>query len=70
MEDDEIVDADTDPVVEESVEVEVEEVEVVEEIDPLTEAIQRAEAAEKERIERELDLSNSDLYGPNSKYGI
>ena len=31
---------------------------------------EEAEAAEKERIERELDLSNSDLYGPNSKYGI
>ena len=31
---------------------------------------EEAEAAEKERIERELDLSNSDLYGPNSKYGV
>ena len=31
---------------------------------------EEAEEAEKERIERELDLSNSDLYGPNSKYGI
>ena len=31
---------------------------------------EEAEAAEKERIERELDLSNSDLYGPNSIYGI
>jgi hypothetical protein len=31
---------------------------------------EEAEAAEKERIERELDLSNMDLHGPNSKYGI
>ena len=31
---------------------------------------EEAERAEEERIERELDLSNMDLHGPNSKYVI
>ena len=31
---------------------------------------EEAERAEEERIERELDLSNINLHGPNSKYGI
>ena len=58
MEDDEVVVEDADPVVEQGVEVEVEEVEVVEEIDPLTEAIQRAEAAEKEITYRDAEIQN------------
>ena len=58
MEDDEVVVDDADPVVEQSFEVEVEEVDVVEEVDPLTEAIQRAEAAEKEITYRDAEIQN------------
>ena len=55
MEDDEVVVDDTDPVVEESVELDVGE---AEEIDPLTEAIQRAETAEKEITYRDAEIQN------------
>lgn len=55
MEDDEVVVDDADTDVPEEAEVEVEE---VEEIDPLTEAIQRAEAAEKEITYRDAEIQN------------
>ena len=52
MEDDEVVVEDTDTDVPEEAEVEVEK------IDPLTEAIQRAEAAEKEITYRDAEIQN------------
>ena len=55
MEDDEAVVEDTNPVVEEAVEEAVEE---VEEIDPLAEALQRAEDAEKEITYRDAEIQN------------
>lgn len=55
MEDDEVVVEDTNPVVEEAVEEAVEE---VEEIDPLAEALQRAEDAEKEITYRDAEIQN------------
>ena len=55
MEDDAKVVEDADSVVEEEVELGAEE---VEEIDPLTEAIQRAEAAEKEITYRDAEIQN------------
>ena len=55
MEDDAKVVEDADSVVEEDVELGAEE---VEEIDPLTEAIQRAEAAEKEITYRDAEIQN------------
>lgn len=55
MEDDAKVVEDADSVVEEEVELRGEE---VEEIDPLTEAIQRAEAAEKEITYRDAEIQN------------
>ena len=58
MEDDEVVVDDADTVVEQSVEAELEEAEVVEETNPLTEAIQRAEAAEKEITYRDAEIQN------------
>ena len=51
MEDDEVVVEDTNPIVEEAVE-------EVEEIDPLAEAIQRAEDAEKEITYRDAEIQN------------
>ena len=51
MEDDEVVVEDTNAVVEEAVE-------EVEEIDPLAEAIQRAEDAEKEITYRDAEIQN------------
>ena len=58
MEDDEVVVDDADTVVEQSVEAELEEAEVVAETNPLTEAIQRAEAAEKEITYRDAEIQN------------
>ena len=55
MEDDEVVVDDTDADVPEEADLEVEE---VEEIDPLTEAIQRAETAEKEISYRDAEIQN------------
>ena len=55
MEDDEVVVEDTNPVFEEAVEEAVEE---VEEIDPLAEALQRAEDAEKEITYRDAEIQN------------
>ena len=53
MEDDEVVVDDADPVVEQSVEVEAEEVEVVEEIDPLLSLGQLREVLVANHLERD-----------------
>ncbi len=55
MEDDEVIVEDTDTDVAQEVEIEVEE---IEEVDPLTEAIQRADAAEKEITYRDAEIQN------------
>ncbi len=55
MEDDEVIVEDTDTDVAQEVEIEVEE---IEEVDPLTEAIQRAYAAEKEITYRDAEIQN------------
>ena len=55
MEDDEVVVENTDTDVAQEVEIEVEE---IEEVDPLTEAIQRADAAEKEITYRDAEIQN------------
>ena len=55
MEDDEVVVENTDTDVAQEAEIEVEE---IEEVDPLTEAIQRADAAEKEITYRDAEIQN------------